>query len=117
MGLQTERKVASVEVVDTILALELGDFRRGAALGIELGPQDIFMGLDATKPKRSGLELIVQAANLGHEEQELLYREFLRISLPFVVLGPKQFARFMGHLGWTDELMVLELYRYVNSAW
>ncbi len=59
----SQHKIASVEVVDIILSLELGEVK--GALGTELHTQDIFLGLDMNKPRRSGLELIIQAAQLG----------------------------------------------------
>ena len=64
MELQKSKRIASIEVVDTIMAMEVGSMK-GAIRGLEMHTADIFLGLDTQKPRRTGLELTIQAAQLG----------------------------------------------------
>lgn len=47
-------------------------------------------------------------------EQEVLYTEFLKLSVPFLTLGLKGFTKFMKLLGWSEE-ECKHLFRYLSN--
>jgi hypothetical protein len=63
MTLHFERKLISMDLFDTVIRFEIP--MRPSAAGVELSVADIFLGVDLEKAKRTGMELVVQSAELG----------------------------------------------------
>jgi len=62
---QNSRQLMSPDIVEIILRTELPI--APTALGTELTSQDLFLSTETLKRKKSGLELVVQAAQLGQQ--------------------------------------------------
>lgn len=59
----SHQKLQSPEIIDTLHRLKLQPSH--LTMGIELSLIESLIGIDMNKSKRSGLELLVQAAKLG----------------------------------------------------
>lgn len=65
IDLRHEKKLLSSDVMDTLQRFQIQQNVNALTMGIELSFTESFLGLDPAKSKKSGLELLIEAAKLG----------------------------------------------------
>lgn len=71
VNLNAERRLFSPDIVDIILQLNTPGF--AVAQGLEIMASNVFVGLEPNKSKKSGFELVVEAAQMRRMGNLILY--------------------------------------------